>query len=56
MGKFFFDLRPYGGCWRSKTPLGGQKWHERVDLLKKVLKKFLNNLKNPLVVPIRFEL
>ena len=30
-----FDLWGHGGCWRPKTPLGGQKWHEGVDLLKK---------------------
>ena len=32
-----FGLRGYGGCQRPKTPLGGQNWHEGVDLLKKVL-------------------
>ena len=31
-----FDLWGHGDCWRPKTPLGGQKWHEGVDLLKKV--------------------
>ena len=31
-----FDLWGHGGCWRPKTPLGGQKWHEGVNLLKKV--------------------
>ena len=25
------DLGGHGGCWRPKTPLGGQKWHEGVE-------------------------
>ena len=36
IGIFIFDLRGHGGCQRPKTPLGGQKWHEGVNLLKKV--------------------
>ena len=36
IGIGIFDLRGHGGCQRPKTPLGGQKWHEGVDLLKKV--------------------
>jgi hypothetical protein len=33
---------------RPKTPLGGQKWHEGVDLLKKVFdKSFSTTSKNP---------
>ena len=52
IGIVIFDLRGHEGYWRPKTPLGGQKWHEGVDLLKKVF----NNLKNPLAGPIRFEL
>ena len=39
MGMVIFDLRPHEGCQRPKTPLGGQKWHEGVDLLKRLLKK-----------------
>ena len=35
IGIVIFDLRGHGGCWRPKTPLGDQKWHEGVDLLKK---------------------
>jgi hypothetical protein len=35
MGMVTFDLQPHEGCSRPKTPLGGQKWHEGVDLLKK---------------------
>ena len=35
MGMVIFDLRPHEGCQRPKTPLGGQKWHKGVDLLKK---------------------
>ena len=31
-----FDLWGHGGWWRPKTPLGGQKWHEGVNLVKKV--------------------
>ena len=38
IGILIFDLRGHGGCWRPKTPLGGQKWHEGIDLLKKVFK------------------
>ena len=37
IGIFIFDLRGHGGCYRPKTPLGGQNYHEGVDLLKKVL-------------------
>ena len=49
MGIYFFDLRPHGGCQRPKTPLESQKWHEGVNLSKKVFQsKLLNNLKNPL--------
>ena len=36
IGTVIFDLWGHGGCWRPKTPLGGQKWHKGVDLLKKV--------------------
>ena len=44
----FFDLRGHGGCQRPKTPLGGQKWHEVVDLLKKVFNKsFSTTSKTP---------
>ena len=51
-----FDLKGHGGCQRPKTPLGGQKRHERVDFSKKLFNKFLNNLKNLIKGPIRFEL
>ena len=36
IGIVVFGLRGHGGCQRPKTPLGGQNYHERVDLLKKV--------------------
>ena len=36
IGIVIFGLRGHGGCQRPKTPLGGQNYHERVDLLKKV--------------------
>jgi hypothetical protein len=39
MGMVIFDLQPHEGCLRQKIPLGGQKWHEGVDLLKKYLIK-----------------
>ena len=39
IGIVIFDLRGHGGCWRPKTPLRGQKWHEGVNLLKKVFNK-----------------
>ena len=39
IGILIFDLRGHGGCQRPKTPLGGQKRHERVDLSKKYLIK-----------------
>ena len=39
MGMVIFDLRGHGGCWRPKTPLPGLKWHEGVDILKKVYNK-----------------
>jgi hypothetical protein len=39
IGIVIFDLRGYEGCWRPKPPLRGQKWHEGVDLLKKVFDK-----------------
>ena len=48
MGMIIFDLLGYGGCQRLKTPLGGQKWHEGVDLLKKVFNKsFSTTSKSP---------
>jgi hypothetical protein len=48
IGIVIFDLRGHGGCWRPKTPLGGQKWHEGVDLLKKVFNKsFSTTSKTP---------
>ena len=37
IGIVIFDLRGHGGHKRPKTPLRGQKWHEGVDLLKKVI-------------------
>ena len=40
IGTVIFDLRGHGGCWRLKAPLGGQKWHEGVDLLKKVFRHY----------------
>ena len=41
-----FDLPGYGGFKKPKTPLRGQKWHEGVDLLKKVFdKSFLTTSK-----------
>ena len=36
IGIFIFDLRGHGGCQRPKTPRRGRKWHEGVNLLKKV--------------------
>ena len=39
IGLAIFDLRGHGGSWRQKAPLEGQKWHEGVDILKKVLYK-----------------
>ena len=36
IGIVIFDLRGHGGCKRPKTSLRGQKYHEGVDLLKKV--------------------
>ena len=36
IGIVIFDLRGHGGCQRPKTPFGGQKYHEGVDLLKRV--------------------
>ena len=39
IGIVIFDLRGHGGCWRPKTPLGGQKWNEGVDFLKKIFNK-----------------
>ena len=48
MGMVIFVLRPHEGCWRPKTPLGGQKWHEGVDLLKKIFNKsFSTTSKTP---------
>ena len=32
IGIVVFDLRGHEGCWRPKTPLRHQKWHEGVDL------------------------
>ena len=48
IGIAIFDLRGHGGCWRSKTPLGDQKWHEGIDLLKKVLNKSFSTTSNTL--------
>ena len=43
-----FDLQAHEGCQMPKTRLGGQKWHEKVDLLKKVFNKsFLTTSKIP---------
>ena len=39
IGIVIFDFRGHGGCWRPKTPLGGQKRHEGVDLMKKEYNK-----------------
>ena len=50
MDMIFFDLMK--AIRGQKTPLGCQKRHEGVELLKKLL----NNLKTPLAGPIRFEL
>jgi hypothetical protein len=48
IGTVIFELRGNGGCQRPKTPLGGQKWHEGVDLLKKVFNKsFSTTSKTP---------
>ena len=38
-GHDFSDLWPHEGCSRPKTPLGGQKRHEGVELLKRVFNK-----------------
>ena len=42
IGIVIFDLWGHEGCWRPKTTLGGQKWHEGVDLLKKVFNKIFS--------------
>jgi hypothetical protein len=48
MGMAIFDLQAHEGCQMPKTRLGGQKWHEEVDLLKKVFNKsFLTTSKIP---------
>jgi hypothetical protein len=48
MGMVIFDLQPHEGCLRPKTPLGGQKFHEGVDLLKKGFNKsFSTTSKTP---------
>ena len=54
MGIIFFDLLPHEGLEakkkprRPKTPLGGQKWHEGVDLLKNLFNKsFSTTSKTP---------
>ena len=39
IGIVIFDHQGHGGCWRPKTPLGGQKRHEGVDLMKKMFDK-----------------
>ena len=39
IGIDIFDLRGHGSCWRPKTPLGGQKCHEGVNLLKNVFNR-----------------
>ena len=52
-----FDLWGHRGCWRPKSSLRGQKWHEEVDSLKNVLNKsFSTTSKKPLADPIIFEL
>ena len=48
MGIILFDLQPHGGCLRPKTPLRGQKRHERVDLLKKYSMKVSQQPQKPL--------
>ena len=49
IGIFIFDLRGHGGCERPKTPLGGKKWQEKVDFLKKVFNEsFSTTSKTPL--------
>jgi hypothetical protein len=46
--QIIFDLQPHEGCYRPKTPLGGQKLHEGADLLEKVFyKSFLTTSKTP---------
>ena len=48
IGIVIFDLRGHGGCKRPKTPLRGQKRHEKVDSLKKVFNKsFSTTSKTP---------
>ena len=48
IGIFIFDLRGHGGCKRPKTSLRGQKYHEGVDLLKKVFdESFSTSSKTP---------
>ena len=44
IGIVIFDLRGHGGCQRPKTPLGGQNYHEGVDLLKKVFNESFSAL------------
>jgi hypothetical protein len=48
IGIVIFELRGHGGCQRPKTPLGGQRLYEVVDLLKKVFNKsFSTTSKTP---------
>ena len=42
IGIVIFDLWGHEGCLRPKTTLGGQEWHEGVDLLKKVFNKIFS--------------
>ena len=39
IGIVIFDLRGHRGCWRPKSSLRGQKWHEEVDSLKNLFNK-----------------
>ena len=48
MSVVIFDFQSHEGCYWPKTHLGGQKWHEGVDLLKKVLNRSFLTTSKPL--------
>ena len=57
IGIVIVDFRGHGGCQRPKTPLGGQNYHEGVNLLKKIFNEsFSAPSKTPWADPIRFGL
>ena len=58
MGKIFFELPSHGGYQRPKPPHRGQKWHEGVNLLKKVFNQSFSTTSKtrPVTGPIRFQL